>query len=107
MPLFAVFAAGIVVSAFSVVFILYLLVQRLVWGVGIAGWTSVMAGVILLGGLTLFFNGIIAIYVGTIFLEVKRRPTVIREIVRSETSAEKIEDDAVVSSKRAAVYIGQ
>jgi putative glycosyltransferase len=37
---------------------------------------------LLIGGLLLSFNGIIAIYVGTIFLEVKQRP---RTIVRSVT----------------------
>jgi putative glycosyltransferase len=83
MPLFLVFAAGIGLSALSALFILYLLVQKFIVGTGLEGWTSVMAAVMLLGGVTLFFNGIIAIYIGTIFLEVKRRPTIIREVVKS------------------------
>ena len=35
---------------------------------------------------TLFFNGIIAIYIGTIFLEVKRRPVIVREVVTNRAS---------------------
>jgi putative glycosyltransferase len=88
MPLFLIFAAGIGLSALSALFIVYLLVQKFIIGTSLEGWTSVMAAVMLLGGVTLFFNGIIAIYIGTIFLEVKRRPTIIREVVRSEPGTE-------------------
>jgi len=38
--------------------------------------------VLLYGGLSLFFNGLIAIYVAKIFIEVKRRPrTIVREVI--------------------------
>jgi putative glycosyltransferase len=84
MPLFLVFAAGVGLSALSAAFIVYLLVQKFIIGVGVDGWTSVMAAVLLLGGISLLFNGIVAIYVGTIFLEVKKRPTIVREIVRKD-----------------------
>jgi len=37
---------------------------------------------LLYGGLSLFFNGVIAIYVAKIFIEVKRRPrTIVREVI--------------------------
>jgi hypothetical protein len=54
----------------------------LVKQIGVPGWASVMALQLLIGGLLLSFNGVIAIHVGTIFLEVKQRP---RTIVRSVT----------------------
>jgi putative glycosyltransferase len=88
MPLFLVFAAGIALSVLSAVFIVYLLVQKFIVGAGLEGWTSVMAAIMLLGSVTLFFNGIIAIYIGTIFLEVKRRPTIIREVLKSNSAVE-------------------
>lgn len=88
MPLFLVFVAGAGLSAVAILFIIYLLAQRFLFGFVLEGWTSVMAAVLFLGGVSLFFNGIIAIYIGTIFLEVKRRPTLIRELVRSENSLE-------------------
>jgi putative glycosyltransferase len=83
-PLYLVFIGGVGLSIFAGLFVLYLLVQKFLIGVGVEGWTSVMAAVLLLGGVSLLFNGIVAIYVGTIFLEVKKRPTVIREIVRND-----------------------
>jgi putative glycosyltransferase len=88
MPLFVTFVAGVGLSALAVLFIIYLLIQRFVLGIGLEGWTSVMAAVLLLGGVGVFFNGIIAIYVATIFLEVKRRPTVVREVVRIRPAAD-------------------
>jgi putative glycosyltransferase len=40
--------------------------------------------VLLIGGMSLFFNGIMAIYIAKIFLEVKQRPrTIVREITTS------------------------
>jgi putative glycosyltransferase len=88
MPLFLVFAAGVSLSIFSAAFILYLLFKKFTIGTAIEGWASVMAAVMLLGGVTLFFNGVIAIYIGTIFLEVKRRPTIIREVLKVDRAAD-------------------
>jgi len=43
-------------------------------GQTIAGWTSMIISLWLLGGLVLMAIGIIGEYVGKIYLEVKRRP---------------------------------
>ena len=39
-----------------------------------AGWPSIIASIIAVFGLQLFFMGIISIYIGRIYKEVKRRP---------------------------------
>ena len=81
-PLLMVFFIGLAISALSALFVAYLLVRYAAFGVGVEGWTSVMAALFLIMGVTTSFTGLIAIYVGTIFLEVKRRPrTLIREVV--------------------------
>jgi putative glycosyltransferase len=86
LPLTFVFIAGTMISALAVVNVVYLVFRRFVIGVGVEGWTSVIALQLLIGGLLLFFNGIIAIYVGTIFLEVKERPrTIVRSVMNSTT----------------------
>jgi putative glycosyltransferase len=83
LPLMLVFAMGMLLSVSAVCYIGYLIFKKFVLGVGVEGWTSVMALQLLIGGLLLFFNGIIAIYVGTIFLEVKQRPrTIVRQVFR-------------------------
>jgi putative glycosyltransferase len=83
MPLALIFVAGLVISFAAIVFVGYLVYLNFIRKIGVPGWTSVMALQLLIGGLLLSFNGIIAIYVGTIFLEVKQRP---RTIVRSVTN---------------------
>ncbi|MBI5087826.1 MAG: FkbM family methyltransferase [Actinobacteria bacterium] len=79
-PLNAIFLAGVCVSTVGFVFLLYLLIAGLFWSKSPAGWTSVMVSVWLLGGFILASLGVIAIYLGKVFTEVKARP---RAIVRS------------------------
>lgn len=76
-PLIGVFLAGVMISTGAFFFILFLIARYFITGVGVPGWTSVMAALILFSGVLTLFNGVIAIYIGTIFLEVKRRPRVI------------------------------
>ncbi len=79
-PLVHIFFAGLAVTLVSMLWIAYLLVNRLVYDNVPEGWTSILASVWLLGGLILFSLGIIGIYLSKMFLEVKGRP---RYIVRS------------------------
>lgn len=73
-PLLGVFIAGLSILALSVLGILTILILRLTGDITIPGWASTMAAFAFFSGISIFFNGIIAIYIGTIFLEVKRRP---------------------------------
>lgn len=79
-PLNAIFLMGVFVSTVGFVFLAYLMVAGLFWSKSPAGWTSVMVSVWLLGGFILISLGVIAIYLGKVFTEVKARP---RAIVRS------------------------
>jgi putative glycosyltransferase len=84
-PLTAIFLAGVGISACAVLFILYILVRYFAFGIQVEGWTSVMAALFFFSGILLCMNGIMAIYIGTIFLEVKRRPlSIVREIYRAK-----------------------
>lgn len=90
-PLIGVFIMGILVSLSAFLYIGYLLIDYFTTGVGVPGWTSVMAGLLLFSGMLTLFNGLIAIYIGAIFLEVKRRPrTIIRSIARAPVAMEHV-----------------
>lgn len=83
-PLSAIFLMGVAVSAVGLVLVAYLVLAGLFWSQSPAGWRSVMASVWLLGGLILSSIGVIAIYLGKVFTEVKARPrAVVRSIERS------------------------
>jgi len=77
-PLTFISVAGIILSVLALMFIGYLLWLKYVMGIDSEGWTSVMAAIMLIGGITLFFNGI-----AKIFIEVKQRPiTTVKEVYR-------------------------
>jgi len=87
-PLSIIAVAGIGLSIVAVLYTGWIMYKALVYRSVLEGWTSVMAGILLIGGMTLFFNGVMAIYIAKIFLEVKQRPrTIIREIHRSQSGA--------------------
>lgn len=86
-PLLFIFALGLALSAFAGLYFVVLIYRKLVYGIDIEGYASVMGAILLFSGIIIFFNGVIAIYIGTIFLEVKGRPrALIRDIIRDGKS---------------------
>jgi len=65
---------GILVSFFAFLYILYLVVRTLFYGTDLAGYPSMMAVILFLGGVQLLSLGVIGEYIGRIFNETKRRP---------------------------------
>lgn len=65
---------GIVVSFAAFVYILFLVIRTIFFGSDVAGYPSIMAVVLFLGGIQLLSLGVIGEYVGRIFNETKRRP---------------------------------
>lgn len=65
---------GIAISMAAFVFGIYFAVRTLVSGQSIAGWTSLIVSLYFLGGVIISTLGIIGIYLGKAFDEVKRRP---------------------------------
>ncbi len=84
LPLRIASFTGLVASIFSVFAILYTLVAWLT-GHTVAGWTSLLSAIFLVGGIQLFVLGIIGEYLGRLYLETKQRPLfIIDEVFRSE-----------------------
>lgn len=65
---------GLFVSLVSFVFGMYFLVRTLVYGQSIAGWTSLIVSIYFLSGIIISILGVMGIYLGKVFDEVKRRP---------------------------------
>ncbi|HTJ73317.1 MAG TPA: glycosyltransferase family 2 protein [Verrucomicrobiae bacterium] len=66
--------AGVLVSFFAFLYMIYLVVRTLLNGSDLAGYPSMMAAILFLGGVQLLSLGIIGEYVGRIFNETKDRP---------------------------------
>jgi len=65
---------GIVVSILSFFYIIYLVARTIMFGIDLAGYPSMMAVVLFLGGIQLLALGVIGEYIGRIFKESKHRP---------------------------------
>jgi dolichol-phosphate mannosyltransferase len=65
---------GFIISLISFLYGLILVIRYLVWGIPVLGWTSMMVSIYFLGGLLLSMAGILGLYIGKIFDEVKNRP---------------------------------
>jgi putative glycosyltransferase len=80
-PLVAIFYLGILISGFSGLIGVALLVQKFIFQRVLEGWVSVMLSVWFLGGMMIFCIGLIGIYISKIFIETKGRPyTIVRRI---------------------------
>lgn len=65
---------GILVSFFAFAYVVYLVIRTLFFGTDLAGYPSMMAVILFLGGVQLLSLGVIGEYIGRIFNETKRRP---------------------------------
>ena len=77
-PLRYITGLGFVMSAFSLLAIVWAVVSHFV-GATVSGWASLICVMCFLGGIQLFCLGIIGEYIGKIYSETKRRPRYIIE----------------------------
>lgn len=73
-PLLFAVNTGFIIAALSTIYALIRIVIFLITGSVPAGWTSLIVLVCFLSGVILISNGILGIYIGYIFNEVKQRP---------------------------------
>jgi len=82
-PLYFIFFIGFIWLVISTINVLIILSKKWIFGVPIEGWSSIMASVWLIGGITIFLIGLIGIYLSKMFLELKNRPlSIIKTIYR-------------------------
>jgi putative glycosyltransferase len=88
LPLVGIFYLGIIISLLSGAIGLTLVIRKLFFGQVLAGWTSVMISVWVLGGLLILCVGVVGIYISKIFIETKNRPySIVRRIHRQDAAS--------------------
>lgn len=80
---------GMLVSFGAFVYIVYLLAKTWIFGADVAGYPSMMAVILFLGGVQLLSLGIIGEYIAHIFNETKNRPLYLVEQYHSGKKAKK------------------
>jgi glycosyltransferase involved in cell wall biosynthesis len=67
-------AVGVVIALFALAFGVWIVLEHFIWGTDVAGWATLVCGVMFFSGVQLLSIGILGEYVGRIFDEVKQRP---------------------------------
>lgn len=88
-PIHLILWLGILIMLISLLFMVYVLVEKIM-GNTVSGWSSLMMSIWFLGGAQLVAISVIGEYVGKVFTEVKRRP---RFTIETETYTDKMEKD--------------
>lgn len=76
-PLVGIFYIGIFIFSVACICGSYLVFRWAFFSAPLAGWTSLIISVWILGGLVISMTGILGIYLSKVFSEVKQRPNVI------------------------------
>jgi glycosyltransferase involved in cell wall biosynthesis len=81
-PLILSIRAGFLMSGSALLLALFFVVRYLTHRIPVEGWTSVFVSIYFIGGLMLANMGVIGLYLGKVFNEVKERPLyVVRETI--------------------------
>lgn len=66
--------SGILIAILAFIYLIYVVVKASIWGDPVAGFPSLMATILFIGGIQLLFLGVIGEYLGRVFNETKHRP---------------------------------
>ena len=88
-PLLLAAYVGLFFCLISFLVIIFIIVKTLIWGDPVSGWPSLACLIVFIGGIQLFFFGIMGIYLSKIYLEVKNRPVyIIKETEKKDDNDE-------------------
>jgi glycosyltransferase involved in cell wall biosynthesis len=73
-----------VIAAF--LYLIYIIINTITYGNSVNGWPSLVCIILFIGGIQIFFMGIIGQYLAKTYLETKKRPI----YITSETNIDKI-----------------
>ncbi len=73
-PLHMISLTGFILFMFSLLAIIWVIVEKLIFGDTVQGWSSTMISIYFIGGIQIMSLGVIGEYIGRNFQEGKRRP---------------------------------
>lgn len=91
---------GFVISMFAFIYMAIEIIRTALFGTDVAGYPSLIAGILFLGGIQLISLGIIGEYLGRVFVETKERPVYfIQEYSEEDTEKKETDDPESKKSK--------
>ncbi|MGB7365723.1 glycosyltransferase family 2 protein [Carnobacterium jeotgali] len=92
---------GCIISIFAFVYLAIEIIRTALFGTTVAGYPSLIAGILFLGGIQLISLGIIGEYLGRVFVETKERPVYfIQEYSENESEKGKTDSDETKELKK-------
>ncbi len=81
--------SGIVVALFGFLYAIYTIIHKIINPIAPIGWSSMMAAILIIGGVLLFVMGMIGEYIGRIYICQNSSPQfVIREVIKTNNSTD-------------------
>jgi len=85
-PLYLIFLFGVFIILAAFLNIAVIIYNKVLYGVAVEGWASLLTTIWLVGGIIIFILGLIGIYLSKMFTEIKNRPfSIIREVYQKGT----------------------
>ena len=76
-PLRFVSLLGFIVSFIAIFYAIFIVIEKMIFGIPLAGYATLAASIMFFGGVQLVSIGVVGEYISRIFNEVKNRPTYI------------------------------
>ncbi len=76
--------SGVIIAMLAFLYLTYVIIKAAIWGDPVAGFPSLMAVILFIGGIQILFLGVIGEYLGRVFNETKNRPVYFVESVNDE-----------------------
>jgi len=83
-PLYYMFYVGFIMFVCSILFSIFLTYKKVFLEIEISGWASLMVSLYLLTGTILISVGILGLYIGRMFNEIKQRPYIIEKEINKD-----------------------
>lgn len=82
---------GMISATAAIVYLLVVIIQKLIFGIAIPGYPTIICLILLLGGIQLLMLGIMGDYIARIFIQGKNRPIYIAKEILGEKNSERHE----------------
>lgn len=76
---------GLGVAALALLYAVWMVIDKLIWGNPVPGYPSLMAAILFLGGIQLIGIGVLGEYIGRIYIETKNRPRYITKAITKKS----------------------
>lgn len=84
-PLRIATVIGMLVSLFSLIYLIVVIIQKLCFGIAVAGYATIVVLILLLGGIQLCCLGIIGEYIARTYIQTKGRPIYIaKDVIKND-----------------------